>query len=61
MLADVACLALNQVPARCIRNKVDMTFYMDESERVRNEAVVRSAVEAAFRFVAGRLALGTLG
>ena len=57
----VVCAALTHVPARVIRNKVDMTFYMDDSERVRNAVAVRYAVEAAFRFVAGRVATGTRG
>jgi hypothetical protein len=61
LLADVACVALNKIPSRYIRNKVDMTFYMDDGERVRNEALVRAAVDAAFRFVESRVAAGTRG
>jgi hypothetical protein len=59
LLADVACVALNRIPARYIRNKVDMTFYMDDAERVKNDVMVRAAVHAAFRFVEARLTAGS--
>jgi hypothetical protein len=59
LLADVACVALNRIPARYIRNKVDMTFYMDDAERIKNNAMVKFAVEAAFRFVEARLTAGS--
>jgi hypothetical protein len=58
LLADVACVALNKISPRYIRNKVDMTFYMEDAERNLNEATVSAAVEAAFRFVEARLAAG---
>ena len=32
-LADLCCLALNQVPPRYIRYEVDMAFYLPQSER----------------------------
>ena len=61
LLADVACVALNRIPARYIRNKVDMTFYMDDKERLQNDAIVTAAVEAAFAFVEARVASGSRG
>ena len=33
MLADVACVALNRLPARYVRHDVDMVFYLTEQER----------------------------
>jgi len=56
LLADVACLALNRVPPRYIRNSVDLTFYMSSEEREKIEATVKAAVEFAFKFVRSRAA-----
>jgi hypothetical protein len=61
LLADVACIALNRIPTRYICSKVDMTFYMDDKERLQNDAAVTAAVEAAFRFVEARVASATRG
>ena len=36
-LADLCCLALNQVPPRYIRYEVDMAFYLPQSERQQME------------------------
>jgi hypothetical protein len=56
-LADVACLALNRLPARYIRNAVDMNFFMGKEERAKIEAAINAAVEFAFRFVQSRAAV----
>ncbi len=48
LLADVACVALNALPPRYIRHRVDLHFFMTDGERTLNEAAVRNAVEAAF-------------
>jgi hypothetical protein len=61
LLADVACVALNRITPRYIRNQVDMTFYLDAKERLRNQTLVKSAVDAAFRFVDTQLAAGARG
>jgi hypothetical protein len=61
LLADVACVALNRITPRYIRNQVDMTFYLEAKERLRNQALVKSAVDAAFRFVDTQLAAGARG
>ena len=52
----MACVALNRLPPRYIRHKVDMDFYMSADERRRREAAVKAAVEFAFGFVQSRLA-----
>jgi hypothetical protein len=54
---DVACVALNRLPPRYIRHKVDLAFHMTEKERAENEQLVREAVEFAFGFVQARYAM----
>lgn len=54
LLADVACVALNNLPPRYIRHAIDLSFYMTERERAKCEASVRTAVESAFDFVSSR-------
>lgn len=54
---DVACVALNRLPPRYIRHKVDLAFHMTEKERNDNEQLVREAVEFAFGFVQARYAM----
>ena len=55
LLADVACVALNNLPARYIRHAIDLSFYMTEKERAKSELAVRAAVEHAFEFVQSRM------
>lgn len=50
-LADVACVALNQLPARYVRHNVDMVFYMTIEEREQNQIIVEDAVLMAFDYV----------
>lgn len=54
LLPDVACVALNRLPARYIRHKVDLAFFLTESERDENERSIQAAVEYAFEFVQAR-------
>jgi len=56
MLADVACVALNRLPARYLRHDVDMMFYLTESERRDIEDALEEALNFAFRFVGERAA-----
>ena len=62
MLADVACVALNRLPARYVRHDVDMMFYLTEQERHAIEQSMEEGLAFAFTFVgeraARRLALG---
>jgi len=53
-LADIACLALNRLPPRYIRNQVDMIFYMNKEDRAKLDAAVAASVEFAFRFMQSR-------
>ena len=50
-LADLCCLALNQIPPRYIRFEVDMSFYLNQSERQQMEMNVVNAVEQAINFL----------
>ncbi|MCU7555077.1 late competence development ComFB family protein [Alteromonas sp. ASW11-19] len=50
-LADLCCLALNQVPPRYIRYEVDMAFYLPQSERQQMKMNVDYAVDKAIRFL----------
>lgn len=61
LLADVACVALNRLPARYIRHSVDFLFYLTERERVDLEKSVRDAVKHAFEFVQARVAMRARG
>ncbi|GAB4215907.1 MAG: late competence development ComFB family protein [Rhodoferax sp.] len=54
MLADVACVALNRLPARYVRHDVDMMFYLTEVERRAIEDALREALDFAFGFVGQR-------
>jgi len=50
-LVDVACVALNQLPARYVRHRVDLMFFMPFQERTKMEADVVHAVKTAIEFV----------
>jgi hypothetical protein len=56
VLADIACLALNRLPPRYIRNSVDMQFFMSNEARDKLNAAVFNAVQFAFRFMQSKLA-----
>lgn len=48
LLADIACLALNNLPARYIRYDVDMSFFLSKSEREEmQERVISETRKAA--------------
>jgi len=56
MLADVACLALNRLPARYVRHDVDMMFYLTEQERHAIEQSLDEVLKFSFGFVEERTA-----
>lgn len=51
VLADMACIALNRIPARYIRYDIDMSFYMSVEEHIEVEKKVKKAVKKAYRKV----------
>ena len=61
LLADVACVALNRLPARYIRHEVDFAFYLSERERAESERQIEEAVDFAFGFVQARTAMRARG
>ena len=50
-LADLCCLALNQIPPRYIRFEVDMSFYLPQNERQQMEMNAVNAVNQAISFL----------
>ena len=50
-LADLCCLALNQVPPRYIRYDVDMSFYLPVSEKQQMEMNAINAVKHALNYL----------
>lgn len=55
MLADVACLALNRLPARYVRHDVDLMFYLTEAERQAMEDALNKVLNFSFAFVDERV------
>lgn len=56
MLVDVACVALNRLPARYVRHDVDLIFYLTEQERHAIELSLEAVLQFAFSFVQERSA-----
>ena len=50
-LEDVACVALNNLPAKYVRYDVDLMFYMSGSEYEKIESSVTKAVKKAIDYV----------
>jgi hypothetical protein len=50
-LADLCCLALNQIPPRYIRFEVDMSFFLRQGERQQMEMNALNAVSQAISFL----------
>lgn len=53
-LADVACVALNRLPARYVRHDVDMTFFLSPGELDDMVNNVVNAVNEAVNYVVSR-------
>ena len=52
VMADLCCTVLNQLPARYIRYDVDMEFYLPQTERIKMEQQVQTAIDVAISPVA---------
>jgi hypothetical protein len=50
-MADLCCLALNQISPRYIRFEVDMSFYLPQSEKQQMEMNAINAVDKAIKFL----------
>ena len=51
LLEDIACLALNNVPARYIRHEVDMAFFLTSAEREQMRSNIIQAVDSAIKII----------
>jgi hypothetical protein len=51
VLEDIACVALNHLPARYYHHRVDLVYYLDGEERDKMARQVDAAVGAAHQFV----------
>ena len=51
MLEDIACVALNHLPAKYVRHAVDLAFYMDSDERAAVAERLEEAVDQAYQYV----------
>lgn len=61
LLEDIACIALNNVPARYIRHEVDMAFFLTTAERSEMRNNVIQAVDNAMAMVQKNLSGVTRG
>jgi hypothetical protein len=50
-MEDIACLALNQLPARYVRHSIDTAFYLSVEEQQEMIRAVELAVERAAKYV----------
>ena len=50
-IADVACIALNQLPPRYVRHSIDTSFYLTPEEQHHIAHIVNSAVINAIDFI----------
>ncbi|WP_339672840.1 late competence development ComFB family protein [Dasania marina] len=50
-IADVSCVALNNLPPRYIRHDVDMMFYLSSEERTEINKKISLAVKEAIAYV----------
>ena len=46
-LSDIACLALNQLPARYFKHSVDLIFYTSSEEKLKMDKRIEDAIEFA--------------
>ena len=53
-IADMACVALNRLPARYIRHDIDIAYYLTDAEREAMAQAIKEAVEFAVAFVQQR-------
>lgn len=60
-IADVACIALNQLPARYVRHIVDTRFFESEEEHRLNATSVERAVSYAIGFLDQRVGVSPDG
>lgn len=47
LLADIACITLNNLPSRYIRHDVDYQFYVDDEKRMADDLMIDTAIRLA--------------
>lgn len=57
LLADVACVALNRMQPRYIRQAADMAFFTTAKERANTARDIQESVDFAFGYVQARHAM----
>jgi hypothetical protein len=57
-IADMACVALNRLPARYIRHDADHAYYLTDAERETMDRMIEAAVRFAVDFVQQRPRVG---
>jgi len=50
-IEDIACVALNQLPARYVKHNVDMVYYLTAEEREAMQQQIEKAVTHAIEYV----------
>ncbi len=50
-IEDIACVALNQLPARYVKHNVDMVYYLTAEERSTMQKQIEKAVTHAIEYV----------
>lgn len=61
LMVDVACVALNRLAPRYIRDESNYAYHVGERERADTELAISEAVEFAFGFVQARTAMRARG
>lgn len=61
LLPDIACVALNRLPARYIRHEVDHSFYLTAEERDNQRRRIVDAVSQACDYVNSSAARDSAG
>lgn len=61
LLVDVACVALNRLAPRYIRDEASYACHVGERERADSELAISEAVEFAFGFVQARTVMRARG
>lgn len=51
IIEDIACLALNNLPARYIRHEIDMAFFLTTADREQMRDNVIQAVDSAIKLI----------
>lgn len=57
LLAEVACVALNRVPAQYIGHSADLSFCTTEQQRLATRRTIAESVEFAFGYVQAQQAM----